>query len=146
MIVGDLHIMRLAVAPDEADPPLVIDPAPVLPVSIRAERDASVCSTARDFGGFAVPGRRSDTSGAPWQNKASKAMLLRPPRRPLLQRKFQILHGTCHRARTPHDAGCVGCALAGADIAPLRLPLSYPRHSVYEIGYTLVQACEILMT
>lgn len=34
MIVNDLDLMRIARIPDEADPPLIVDPDAVLPSSI----------------------------------------------------------------------------------------------------------------
>jgi hypothetical protein len=37
MIVHDFHVMRIAIAPCEADPPLVVDANAVLPLAVRAQ-------------------------------------------------------------------------------------------------------------
>jgi hypothetical protein len=38
VVVGEFHVMSLAIAPHEADPPLVVDPDAVLTLPVTAER------------------------------------------------------------------------------------------------------------
>jgi hypothetical protein len=37
VIVGELYLMRFAIAPDEADPPLIVDADAVLPLPVAAK-------------------------------------------------------------------------------------------------------------
>lgn len=55
MIVHNLHVMRLAIAPGEADPPLIVDPNAVLSHPEGLERFETVAR--RDPKIFEPPGR-----------------------------------------------------------------------------------------
>jgi hypothetical protein len=49
VVVGELHLVRLTVAPDEADPPLVVDPDTVLALSIPTQAFQAVAGHDAQF-------------------------------------------------------------------------------------------------
>jgi hypothetical protein len=67
MVVGELNIVRLPIAPDEANPPLIVDPDAVLPASVPTQRlepiarhDAQLLEAMRRIDDLKLPPRPRD--------------------------------------------------------------------------------------
>ena len=120
VIVGDLDVVGVTVAPDEADPPLIIDPDAVLPTAVSAQRFQTI---SRRHAQRLESGRRVELNQLPIGDALYLAR--QPPREPPLEHAlgFPITealdHATHGNARHDYQASASRIAEAGPELEVL---------------------------